>query len=370
MKSKKFGVIIGVVLGLLLIAGLAVFIILKQNKITITFINDNMVNSTIKVRKGEKISLPVTRKDGYTFEGWYYNGTKVNNGVSFKEDTVLIANWLKMDAPTMTITFDTDGGNKIEPTTIECESELNLPTPTKDGYKFVNWLDKNEIIISNETKLVCEDITLKAKWEKLEEKKEAPKPTETPTGEPKPTETKKEYTCPSGYTLDGTKCKMIKDPSYACPTGTKEDGDLCIKTSDRNAGTRQCKEDTVAIDGKGHTWTGRGDYYYIPNAYGKCAYYKWTSITTESDCVQTINRKAVWVSQLNGCYAETKMNNYETICASDYKYYSSEELSSKFGIHDNGQCLKKVNKDTLCDTDNGYVLISGKCVKTIDATVK
>lgn len=370
MKNKKLPIIIGIVLGLLIIASLILFIILKQNKITITFINDNMVNSTIKVRKGEKITLPVTRMDGYTFEGWYYNGTKVNDGVSFKEDTILIANWLKMDAKTMTITFDTDGGNKIEPSTIECDSELKLPTPTKDGYKFVNWLDKNEVVISNETKLVCEDVTLKAKWEKIEEKKEEQKPTEKATEPSKPTEVKKEYICPSGYTLEGTKCKMSKDPTYVCPTGTKADGDLCIKTSDSNGGTRVCKEDTVQYNGKGGLWTGRGDYHFANNSYGKCAYYKWDNYKSKSDCEAAYDQwhKTVWVSDLNGCYAEDKMGNYETVCDSNYQFYSSSDLSSKFGIHDNGKCLRKMAKEAKCDSD--YVLTSGKCVKTIDATVK
>ena len=62
------------------------------------------------------------------------------------------------------------------------------------------------------------------------------------------------------------------------------------------------------------------------------------------------------------------MNNYETVCASDYQYYSSGDLSSKFGIHDNGKCLKKVAKNPSCD--DGYALTNNKCVKTIDATLK
>ena len=358
MKNKKLPIIIGIVIGVLIIAGLILFFTLKANKITVTFLDETKTVSELKVKKGEKLTLPDVTKEGYTFEGWYYENTKLENGVWFDHDVVVRAKWLEVGKPTMTISFDTDGGKTLEPTTIECDTPLNLPTPTKDGYKFINWLDKNEIIISNETKLVCEDVALKAKWEKVEEKKP----------ETKPAEVKKEYTCPDGYTLNGTKCTLTKDPSMVCPTGTKIDGDLCINTSDNNSGTRQCKEDTVAIDGKGHTWTGRGDYYYIPNAYGKCAYYKWTNITTESDCVQTINRKAVWVSQLNGCYAETKMNNYETVCASDYQYYSSGDLSSKFGIHDNGKCLKKVSKNAQCD--DGYTLTNNKCVKTIDATLK
>ena len=347
MDNKKIPKIICLVLGLILIA-VVVFLVLKQNKITITYISDDKVNSTIKVKKGEKLTLPETSKDGYVFEGWYYEGTKLYDGVWFDHDVVLIAKWLEESKPTMTLTFDTDGGEKLESQTIECDTPLNLPTPKKEGYKFLQWNDTNEIPITNETKLVCEDITLKAKWEK-EETKTTETKKEEKKEETKPTETKKEYTCPSGYTLEGTKCKMTKDPTYSCPSGTTPDGDLCIRTSDNNGGTRKCKSDTVAYDGKGHTWTGEGDYYYVGNStssYGKCAYYKWENYTTKNACdaAYDVYHKTIWVSELNGCYAETKMGNYETVCTGNYKYYSSTELSSKFGIHDNGKCLRKVDK--------------------------
>ena len=361
MKNKKL-VFIGIGLGVLIIAGIVLYFTLFANKITVKFVDETVTVKELKVKKKEAITLPETSKEGYTFEGWYYENIKLKDGVWFDHNVTVNAKWLKNAAPKMTITFNTDGGKEIASQTIECNTPLNLPTPTKEGYKFVNWLDKNEVIISNETKLVCQDITLKAKWEKLEEKKE----------ETKPAEVKKEYTCPEGYTLNGTKCTITATPSYFCPTGTKVDGSLCIKTSDSNGGTRVCKEATVPIDGKGHTYTGGGDYYYIPNAYGNCAYHKWENYTTQTQCEQAndINHRTKWVSYLNGCYSETKMNNYEIVCASDYQYYSSADLSSKFGIHDNAKCLRKVATEARCDTNNGYVLTSGKCVKTIDATEK
>ena len=115
----------------------------------------------------------------------------------------------------------------------------------------------------------------------------------------------------------------------------------------------------------------RRDYHFYGNSYGKCAYYKWESYTTKSQCDQAkdIYHSTVWVSDLNGCYAEDKMNNYEIVCASDYQYYTSDQLSSKFGIHDNAKCLKKVDKAKYCDQE-GYTLSSGKCIKTIDATLE
>ncbi len=365
-KNKKLPLIIGIVVGVLLLAAVIVFLLLGNKKITIKFDTAGGTEiAAITVKRGETINLQNATKEGFVFEGWYHNEQKVPNPTSFEENATLVAHYIEETAKTMTITYDTQGGNKIEPTTIECDPVLNLPTPTRSGYKFLQWQDKNEIMITNEAKLVCEDLTLYAKWEKIEEK---PK---SSSAKPKSSEAKKEYTCPSGYTLNGTKCTTEMAAKEKCPDDTKVDGSLCIRTSDNNVGTRVCKETTVSIDGKGHTYTGKGDYYFFGNSYGKCAYYKWTSYKTQSQCeaAYDINHKTTWVSELNGCYAETKMGNYETACSNDYQFYSSADLSSKFGIHDNGKCLRKVSKQKYCDTE-GYTLTNGKCVKTIDATLK
>ena len=364
MKNKKTLLIAGIVL-VLLMCGLILFFALKGQKVVLTFIDGESVVATLRVKKGETINLPETDKEGYNFEGWYYENEKLRDGVFFTHDAIIFAKFIEASKPTMRIVFDADGGKDIEPMTVECDSPLNLPTPTREGYKFINWLDKNEVIISNETKLVCEDISLKAKWEKEEEKKKEEAA--------KPSEKKVTYTCPDGYTLNGTKCTIEGTVREKCPSDTKVDGSLCIRTSDSNGGSRVCKSDTVAYDGKGHTWTGEGDYYYVGNStssYGKCAYYKWESYTTKSACdaAYDVYHKTIWVSELDGCYAETKMGNYETVCDSNYQFYSSSDLSSKFGIHDNGKCLRKVAKQKYCD--DGFILTSGKCIKTVDATAK
>ena len=66
----------------------------------------------------------------------------------------------------ITITFDTKGGSKIESITISKNTELTLPKePTRDGYVFKGWVDKNETPIYNKV-LLAEDTTLYAVWEK------------------------------------------------------------------------------------------------------------------------------------------------------------------------------------------------------------
>ena len=79
----------------------------------------------------------------------------------------------------ITITFDTKGGSIIDSITIGKDTELTLPKePTRDGYVFKGWVDKNETPIYNKV-LLAEDTTLYAVWEKVENKKTSPK-TEKP----------------------------------------------------------------------------------------------------------------------------------------------------------------------------------------------
>ena len=76
---------------------------------------------------------------------------------------------------TITITFDTKGGSKIDSITIGKDTELTLPKePTRDGYVFKGWVEKNEIPIYNKV-LLAEDTTLYAVWEKEENKKTSSK---------------------------------------------------------------------------------------------------------------------------------------------------------------------------------------------------
>ena len=81
----------------------------------------------------------------------------------------------------ITITFDTKGGSIIDSITIDKDTELTLPKePTRDGYVFKGWVEKNEIPIYNKV-LLAENTTLYAVWEKVENKKTSPKTEEPKT---------------------------------------------------------------------------------------------------------------------------------------------------------------------------------------------
>ena len=377
MKNKKVVIIAGVVGLIAVLAAVFLLVFNKKKMIEVTFNSDGgSIVESVKIEKGGSVKLPDVKKDGHSFLGWYIGDIRVTESTKYTENTTLTAKWLDESVKTFKVTFDTDGGSNVEGMIVECGKELRLPpNPTKQGYEFVSWIDKNETPILDQALLACEDITLKANWKKEEVKEEPKKETkkeekkeETKKPDPKPV-----YSCSEGTLNADNKCVIEGTVNEKCPDDTSVDGALCIRTSDNNGGTRKCKEWTVQIDGYGHTSTEQtGDFYMVGNSsssYGKCAYHKWEGIT-QSQCDQTYqgkSKKVTWVSELGGCYAETKIGNYETVCSGDYQYYSSDELSSKFGIHDNGKCLKKVSKTKYCD--DGYTLSGDKCIKTIDATV-
>ena len=145
--------------------------------------------------------LPTPTRKGYIFEGWYQENTyqnKIGDGGSEINPTsnmTLYAKWSKegTKAPennsesnqtkdpkkngeeesdknnastTYKVTFDTDGGTKIQSQTIKKGKKINKPAnPTKKGYKFIEWQLNNKTFDFNT--VVNKDIVLKAKWEKV-----------------------------------------------------------------------------------------------------------------------------------------------------------------------------------------------------------
>ena len=146
-----------------------------KEAITITFdTKGGSIIDSITIGKDTELILPKDpTQDGYIFKGWVdKNENPIYNKVLLAEDTTIYAIWEKDETSnTITITFDTKGGSKINSITIGKDTELTLPKePTRDGYVFKGWVDKNENPIYNKV-LLAEDTTLYAVWEKVENKK-------------------------------------------------------------------------------------------------------------------------------------------------------------------------------------------------------
>ena len=88
---------------------------------------DNMV-----VTFDSNYTLPSTTKDLYTFNGWKYGTTKINNSgkwsIDANNDISLVADWVRT---THKLNFNSNGGSAVSSMTVESYTSVNaLPTPT------------------------------------------------------------------------------------------------------------------------------------------------------------------------------------------------------------------------------------------------
>ncbi len=114
------------------------------------------------VQTGEKAVKPDDPKvNGLTFGGWYTDedctdGNEYNFTAPVTKGLTLTAKWT---ANSYTITFDTDGGSKIDPITQDYGTAINAPAaPTKTGYTFMGW---NPALPAT---MPAENMTIKAQW--------------------------------------------------------------------------------------------------------------------------------------------------------------------------------------------------------------
>ncbi|MBQ5412518.1 MAG: InlB B-repeat-containing protein [Oscillospiraceae bacterium] len=121
------------------------------------------------VREGTEITgLPVPNKRGYIFICWKdKNGTPILEGSKLTEGVVqLKAEYEKMTS--FAVSFDSRGGTGCTPIVVNDGDLLPaLPVPSKEGYKFICWKDKNETPIYEGALLFCENITLYAYYEEI-----------------------------------------------------------------------------------------------------------------------------------------------------------------------------------------------------------
>ena len=199
-KNKKLKIIVLALLLLIIIGAISFCIWFFNRKFEITFdLNNGTKNDVVLVKYNKTIDdEDIKGKDklGEKFIGWYLvvgqkDGEDILADKPFDFSTEIKEN-IKLKAvyegivEKITIKFDTKGGSKISPITINKGEELILPkNPTLTGSVFKGWVDKNETPIYNKA-LLAEDTTLYAKWEKVKvEKKEEPKIEEPKKEEPK-----------------------------------------------------------------------------------------------------------------------------------------------------------------------------------------
>lgn len=415
MKSK-LTIIICSIVGVLAAAGIIIFLVLNNNKVTITFDSDGGSKvESIQVVKGETAKLPTPTKENNKFDGWYYNDLKANEKSIFKENVTLKAHWIP--AETIRITFDSNGGTAVEPIDLVKGEPFKEPTaPTKEGFNFHGWYDKNEVPILDGA-LLAESVTLYANWEKIEEVTETKKYTVTFNSDggskvnsitiaegakltlPKnPVKTNysfvgwftksgaqvkngyvvkenitlyahwNKYTCPTGYTLDGTKCTTEGTVKTKCGSNGYEFEGKCVTIAgaSRKDPARECGKKTI-IKPYGRTEEVKGDLFQLGT------YFCFYGIVTDSYEQQNSNncttRGHKWNSKNSQCYYDRDDAgvNITYTCTSGYSYIANPNTYS--GVNGlNVGCFPTSEKTKYCDND--YTLTNNKCIKTIDATVE
>ena len=143
----------------------------KANSYTITFDTDGGSEiSSITQDYGSEITAPDNpSKVGCTFVGW----DKEIPAAMPAENITIKAQW---KANSYTITFDTDGGSKVESKTLSWHDKVldGVAEPIRNGYSFIGWKYIDYIVYADTVyaELAADDsvngITLKAEWRDVE----------------------------------------------------------------------------------------------------------------------------------------------------------------------------------------------------------
>lgn len=100
------------------------------------------IKSSEKVTAGRLIALTASTRQGYTWKGWYSNGTLKSSSLSYtfnmpEENVHLVATW---EINEYKITYILGGGVGADnPTIYTVEDSITLVNPTRDGYTFIGW---------------------------------------------------------------------------------------------------------------------------------------------------------------------------------------------------------------------------------------
>ena len=138
---------------------------------TVTFDNDG-VKTTETVDKGSTLTAPTApTKEGYLFDGWYYDNNGTQTKWDFDKDTVhramtLTAQWKK--AYTVTVENDGNGSASAAPASAAKGEEITLTATPNSGYHLKEWqtVSGGVTISNNRFTMPADNVTVKAIFEK------------------------------------------------------------------------------------------------------------------------------------------------------------------------------------------------------------
>ena len=173
---------------------------IKALRFIVTFDNEG-TKTTDTIAEGIKLTAPAApTKEGYRFDGWYYDN---NGGVAkwdFDTNTVTRAMTLKAKwVQTYTVTFETSGGSAVAPVAVDAGSTVSKPAdPARSGYAFDGWYTENTYENPYDFHAaVTGSLTLYAKWNSI----------------------------------------VYSDPTYAVSAPTAENGKIAVSPKNASAGS-------------------------------------------------------------------------------------------------------------------------------------
>lgn len=116
-------------------------------------------------------TLPTPTKTDYTFLGWYSRpecgGEKYTSTTLMpRTDITLYAGWLQ-NGKSLIVNYDPNGGecDKTKSLVPFNGTISDLPTPKREGFKFLGWFDGSGKQYTSSTKVSDNNLALTAKWE-------------------------------------------------------------------------------------------------------------------------------------------------------------------------------------------------------------
>lgn len=173
---------------------------ITELKFIVTFDNEG-TRTTAIIDNGGKLNEPtVQTKEGYRFDGWYYDNSGSEAKWNFGTDTVtramtLTAQWVQ----TYNVAFDTNGGSAVAPVAVDAGSTVTKPAdPARSGYAFDGWYTENTYENPYDFHAaVTGSLTLYAKWNAI----------------------------------------VYSDPTYAVSAPTAENGKIAVSPKNASAGS-------------------------------------------------------------------------------------------------------------------------------------
>lgn len=119
-----------------------------------------------------EVPTPDPTKEGYTFEGWYYDNKGENRKWDFETDRArytmtLTAKW-KANTYNVTVENDGNGTASADPASAKMDDKVELIATPKSGYHFKEWevISGNVKIEDNKFTMPAENVTVKAIFER------------------------------------------------------------------------------------------------------------------------------------------------------------------------------------------------------------